>query len=57
MDLNNPKNSIDFRFNNGSYESGDVEALYQFIRYTKPKKIIEIGSGNSTKIASLTRAV
>lgn len=52
MDLNNPKNSIDFRFNNGSYESGDVEALYQFIRYTKPKKIIEIGSGNSTKIAS-----
>tara|TARA_Y100000741_G_C18209959_1_gene541335 strand:+ start:171 stop:1139 length:969 start_codon:yes stop_codon:yes gene_type:complete len=52
MDLNNPKNSMDFRFNNGSYESGDVEALYQFIRYTKPKKIIEIGSGNSTKIAS-----
>jgi hypothetical protein len=40
-----------FKFQNGSFESGDAEFLYQFIRDLKPKKIIEIGSGNSTKIA------
>lgn len=40
-----------FHFNNDTYESGDAEFLYQFIRKTKPSKIIEIGSGNSTKLA------
>ncbi len=42
-----------FYINNGSFEAGDAEFLYQFIRATKPGKIIEIGSGNSTKIAKL----
>jgi predicted O-methyltransferase YrrM len=35
---------------NGTYEAGDAEFLYQFIREVKPKKIIEIGCGNSSKI-------
>jgi len=45
-------NVYDFKLKNGSFESGDAEFLYQFIRYFKPNKVIEIGSGNSTKIAN-----
>jgi predicted O-methyltransferase YrrM len=41
----------EFRLNNGSFESGDAEYLYQLIRAKKPKRIIEIGSGHSTLIA------
>jgi hypothetical protein len=47
------KKKFDFCISNGSFESGDAEFLYQFIRKIKPKKIIEIGSGSSTKIARL----
>jgi hypothetical protein len=42
-----------FNIKNGSFESGDADFLYQIIRYTKPSKVIEIGSGSSTKIARL----
>jgi uncharacterized UPF0146 family protein len=42
-----------FHFRNGAYESGDAEFWYNIIRLKKPKRIIEIGSGNSTKIARL----
>lgn len=42
--------SSDFYFHNGSFEAGDSEMLYNIIRYYKPRKIIEIGSGNSTRI-------
>jgi predicted O-methyltransferase YrrM len=40
----------DFRLHNGAFESGDAEFLYQFVRLLKPKRVIEIGSGSSTKI-------
>jgi len=39
-----------FKLNNGSFESGDAEFLFNIIRYIKPKKIIEVGCGASTKI-------
>lgn len=39
-----------FHFNNGFFERVDVEVLYSFIRHRKPKRIIEIGSGNSTLV-------
>jgi predicted O-methyltransferase YrrM len=42
---------FEFRFGNGSFESGDAEFLYQLIRLKKPKRVYEIGSGNSTLIA------
>lgn len=42
-----------FRFGNGSFGSGDAEYLYQFIRTIRPARIIEIGSGHSTRIARL----
>ena len=38
--------------NNGTFESVDGEILYCMIRHFKPKKIFEIGSGNSTYLAA-----
>jgi hypothetical protein len=40
-----------FRLNNGSFESGDAEYLYQIVRARKPRRIFEVGSGHSTLIA------
>lgn len=45
------KSKLDFYFGNGSFESGDAEYWYQLIRTVKPKRIVEVGSGNSTLIA------
>jgi predicted O-methyltransferase YrrM len=42
---------LHFYLNNGAFESGDAEYWYQLIRSKKPKKIFEIGSGNSTLMA------
>jgi len=39
---------IEFYYNNGGYESGDAEYLYNIVRHFKPRRIIEIGSGMST---------
>ena len=53
MKLNEKKYEIkEFYINNESFESGDAEFLYQIIRFFKPKNVIEIGSGYSTKIAN-----
>ncbi len=41
-----------FHFGNGTFESGDAEYWYQLIRSKKPKRIFEIGSGNSTLMAA-----
>lgn len=40
--------NIEYYYNNGSFEVGDAEYLYNMIRFYKPHKIIEIGSGYST---------
>lgn len=40
-----------FHLDNDGFESGDAEFLYQFVRAVKPGKIVEIGSGYSTRIA------
>jgi len=42
--------TLNFDFKNGSFESADADFLYQFIRFTKPNKVIEIGGGESTKL-------
>ena len=44
---------IQFHMDNGTFGFGDADYLYQFIRTIKPTKIIEIGCGNSTKIATI----
>jgi hypothetical protein len=37
-----------FYYENGAFAAGDAEILYSFIRYLRPRRMIEIGSGNST---------
>ena len=50
--IENPNSKLPkFYYNNGSFESGDAEYLYNIIRHFKPRKMIEIGSGYSTLIS------
>jgi len=42
------RNDGNFYYNNQSFTSGDAEYLYNVVRYFKPSKIIEVGSGFST---------
>jgi hypothetical protein len=54
-----PKKSTksgDFHFNNFAFDNLDAIVYYLMIRFFKPKKIIEVGSGWSTKIASIAVA-
>jgi predicted O-methyltransferase YrrM len=39
-----------YHYSNGSFAGGDASLLYAMVRDLKPKKVIEIGSGNSTLI-------
>lgn len=47
----NPTSKLEYYFYNDTFGPGDGEYLYQMIRYAKPKRIVEIGSGNSTLMA------
>jgi hypothetical protein len=40
-----------FYLKNGTFESGDAEYWYQLIRTLKPRRIFEVGCGNSTLMA------
>ncbi len=46
----NPKQ---FFLNNSSFNRVDAEAYYCFLRHFKPRKVVEIGSGMSTLLASV----
>jgi hypothetical protein len=39
---------LTYSFGNGYFDSGDAEFLYNLVRLRKPKRVVEIGSGNST---------
>lgn len=41
-----------FALRNGSFESVDAELLYALIRHLWPRRMLEIGSGNSTLLAA-----
>ena len=43
--------ALEFYLDNDQFQAGDAEYWYQIIRAVKPKRIIEIGSGNSTLMA------
>lgn len=43
--------NLTFHLNNRAFGPGDAEYWYQLIRTIKPRRIIEIGSGNSTLLA------
>lgn len=49
----NKNKKLNFDIYNGSFEAGDADFYYQIIRFFKPKKIIEVGSGHSTKLAKI----
>lgn len=51
FNMDDTGDSTKFYYNNASYGLGDAELLYSMIRKFKPKRIIEIGSGNSTLIS------
>jgi predicted O-methyltransferase YrrM len=40
----------DYHYNNGYFETVDAEIAYGYVRATKPSRIIEIGSGYSTRL-------
>jgi len=42
------KDDLTYSFGNGYFDSGDAEFLYNLVRIKKPKRVVEIGSGNST---------
>ncbi len=43
--------TLDFYMNNGAFESGDAEYWYQLIRSIRPRRIFEVGGGNSSLMA------
>ncbi|MEI6707225.1 MAG: class I SAM-dependent methyltransferase [Methylococcales bacterium] len=46
-----PQGQNQFYYKNPNFTEGDAEYLYNMIRYVKPSKIIEVGSGFSTLMA------
>ncbi|KKQ50046.1 MAG: hypothetical protein US68_C0009G0001, partial [Candidatus Shapirobacteria bacterium GW2011_GWE1_38_10] len=47
-----PKKNYEFFLNNLAFDNVDAMNYYNIVRHFKPKTIIEIGSGQSTKIAA-----
>lgn len=45
-----------FGYVNGRYGEGDAEMFYNMIRHFKPRRIVEVGSGQSTLLALLAIA-
>ncbi|WP_170393904.1 class I SAM-dependent methyltransferase [Ruegeria arenilitoris] len=44
------RNQTGYRLGNGYYDSPDADALYLMIRRFAPKRVIEVGCGNSTRV-------
>lgn len=44
-------NDVDYRHANDFFRTPDLQALYLMIRMFEPRRFIEVGCGNSTKIA------
>ncbi|MGV6805780.1 MAG: class I SAM-dependent methyltransferase [Ruegeria sp.] len=49
--LKNPdRNQTGYTLGNGYYDSPDADALYLMIRRFQPKRVVEVGCGNSTRV-------
>jgi Methyltransferase domain len=48
--------AAEFGYQGTQYGNGDAEIYYSMVRHKKPRRIIEIGSGDSTLIANLAVA-
>jgi hypothetical protein len=44
--------TLEFNFNNGYFSGFDAAVYYSLIRHLKPQRIVEIGGGYSTQLAS-----
>ena len=44
------RNQTGYRTGNGYYDSPDADALYLMVRRFQPKRVIEVGCGNSTRV-------
>ncbi|MEX0307034.1 MAG: class I SAM-dependent methyltransferase [Ruegeria sp.] len=44
------RNQTGYRIGNGYYDSPDADALYLMVRRFQPKRVIEVGCGNSTRV-------
>ena len=51
------QNDCKYTLLNGTFEWMDARLLYYFLQKNKPKKIIEIGSGNSTLLICNTKSI
>jgi len=47
-----PSNPLQYYIHNGMFVSVDGELLYSMIRYYRPKRVIEVGSGYSTLLSA-----
>jgi len=47
----NRESELSFYYDNNAFGPGDAEVFYNIIRYARPGRIIEIGSGHSTLMA------
>ncbi|MDQ6782830.1 MAG: class I SAM-dependent methyltransferase [Actinomycetota bacterium] len=45
-----------FYIANGSYESVDAEILYAMVRYSRPQRVVELGSGASSHVIAAAAA-
>jgi hypothetical protein len=50
------RDSTEFFLQNASYEAVDAETLYSMVRFFRPKRIVELGSGRSTQVIALARS-
>lgn len=41
-----------YTYDNNQYGAGDADSLYAMLRHLKPRRLFEIGSGNSTRVAA-----
>jgi predicted O-methyltransferase YrrM len=50
-DLQNAgRNRVGYAFDNDYFSSPDTEVLYTLVRQLQPRQVVEVGSGNSTRI-------
>ena len=50
--LSGRRDELTYSYDNNQYGPGDADALYAVVRHLKPRRVFEIGSGNSTKMAA-----
>jgi predicted O-methyltransferase YrrM len=45
-----PMFSVGYRYNNGFFEAVDAEVAYSLVRHYKPRRIVEVGGGCSSRV-------